>query len=418
LKLLYIIFIKLYPFIAQIISVKNDKAKLWIDGRKNIFQRLENTFSNNQSPVVWVHCASLGEFEQGRPIIESIKKNYSSHKILLTFFSPSGYEIRKNYPLADWVFYLPMDGKKAAKRFVHIVDPKLIFFVKYEFWFFYLKEAKRQSIPTLLISANFRANQPFFKWYGSFYRSMLASFTHVFVQNATSKKLLESIGFTNNVVTIHGDTRFDRVIENAAHFSEIPLINSFLNHSKQVIVAGSTWLQDDVLLAEFAAKNKEIYFIIAPHSVEKSRIENCKLLYQQAITFTELQEQKTTTTNVLIIDNVGMLSNLYKYATICYVGGGFTKDGIHNVLEAAVYGKPVIIGPNYKKYTEAVELVAADGVISIKNALELEHQIQELLNDLNKYQQVCKQAQQYVLQKAGATKIVDEYIYENRLLTK
>ncbi|MFY7901198.1 MAG: 3-deoxy-D-manno-octulosonic acid transferase [Chitinophagaceae bacterium] len=418
-KLLYFIFIHVYPIIVRIASLKNEKAKLWIKGRKNIFDQLEKTNIQKSDFVVWIHCASLGEFEQGRPIIEAIKKQHNHVKIVLTFFSPSGYEVRKNYKYADWVFYLPMDSPQNAQRFFAIIQPKIIFFVKYEFWNFYLQEAKKQAVETILISGIFRETQPFFKWYGFFHRNMLRCFTQLFVQNNQSKKLLEKIGFNQQVI-IHGDTRFDRVIATAAEFSSIEPIEKWIQKNKTVIVAGSTWYEDDVLLASLAKKHSHIQLIIAPHSIENNRIKECKELYNRPNLYSQIQDTNNNhqASNVLVIDNVGMLSRLYKYANICYVGGGFTKDGIHNILEAAVYGKPIIIGSNYQKYAEAIDLVKLQAVYPIKNALELEHLVNKLLNDIHLYKQASTESFNYVHQHKGATKLVEEYLYEKRLFTK
>lgn len=422
LKLFYNIFIFLYPIVAKLISFKNEKAKLWIKGRTQIFEKLRTAFANNQEPVIWMHCSSLGEFEQGRPVLEKIKLQYPTHKILLTFFSPSGFEVRKNYDGADWIFYLPIDSKKNANQFFNIVNPQLIFFVKYEFWNYYLQEAKIRNTPLLLISAIFRTNQPFFKSYGTFNREMLSCITHFFVQNEDSVQLLNSIGISNNV-TVAGDTRFDRVLEIAAKFEPLPLIEQFIGNTTKVIVAGSNWTEDDEELDHYANTHAEIKFIIAPHDIDKDRIVECKSLYKNSILFSEwknMNESKpeiVENINCLIIDNVGMLSKLYKYATICYVGGAFGADGVHNVLEAAVYGKPVVFGPEYDKYIEAKELIAANGGFSINTALELEEILNNLFEDNTLYETTCANAANYVANKAGATDTILSYTYKNRLLT-
>lgn len=416
-KFFYNIFIKLYPAIAKIISTKNVKAKLWLEGRKNLFTELEKTFKNKNKHIVWMHCSSLGEFEQGRPILEKLKFSYPNYQFLLTFFSPSGFEVQKNYSHADWVFYLPMDSKQNAQKFLHIVQPKLVLFVKYEFWYYYLTEIRNKKIPLLLISANFRKSQPFFKWYGNMYREMLACFTYIFVQDKSCATLLNNIGFTENI-TIAGDTRFDRVIEIANQLNDIEIIEQFLDKNK-TIVAGSTWLEDDEALDHYANTHQDIKFIIAPHQIEEERIQECLRLYKNAILFSQLKNGSIhfSDYNVLIIDNVGMLSKLYKYATISYVGGAFGNDGVHNVLEAAVYGKPVVFGPEYDKYREAVELIENNGGISINNALELENIFEKLLTDYNFYTEIAENASKYVTSKSGSSIIIMDYIYENRLLT-
>ncbi len=425
-KFLYNIFIGLYPKIAWLISSKNAKAKLWLQGRQHIFEQLQTAFASNSSKVVWVHCSSLGEFEQGRPVLEGLKSQYPNSKFLLTFFSPSGYEVRKNYEAADWVFYLPMDSAKNAIQFFDIVKPSLILFVKYEFWFYYLAEASKRDIPLLLVSGIFRPNQVFFKAYGSFYRKMLQCFTHLFVQNEGCVQLLESIGINSNV-SVCGDTRFDRVIEIAEQFQPIQAIEDFVGDSK-VIVAGSTWTEDDEELDHYANTHIGISFIIAPHEIEAERLKECLSLYKNSMLFSQwvIESKKwegeyvhspIASINTLIIDNIGMLSRLYRYATICYVGGAFGDDGVHNVLEAAVYGKPVVFGPEYDKFAEAIELIDADGAISIGNALELEKELDALLGNTSTYHNMCVNASNYVKSKSGATEKIIRYIQEKRLLT-
>ncbi len=415
LKFLYNLFLFIYPKVAWLIRNQNAKAKLWLDGRKNIFEKLEAAFANNTSKIIWIHCSSLGEFEQGRPVIESFKQQYAQFKILITFFSPSGYEAKKNDAVADWIFYLPMDSSIHAKKFFDIVQPKIIFFIKYEYWFYYLTEAKKRNIPLLLVSGIFRKEQVFFKWYGNFYKNMLHCFTHFFVQTKISVELLQNIGFEKNI-SICGDTRFDRVITIANQFTSIPLIEQFIANNK-VIVAGSTWTEDDEELNHYANTHPEIKFIIAPHDVDEERINECKKLYKNAILFSRLSTQPSTTANVLIIDNIGMLSNLYKYATICYIGGGFGEDGVHNVLEAAVYNKPVIFGPEYDKYIEAVELINEGGAYSIENSLELEAIFNLLFTNEEQYHTTAKKAGDFIIANAGATQKIIAYIQENRLLT-
>jgi 3-deoxy-D-manno-octulosonic-acid transferase len=412
----------LYPHFAGLISNNNKKARLWTEGRIHIFKKLEVAFSGNSAPVIWVHCASLGEFEQGRPFMERLKLDYPAYKILLTFFSPSGFEIRKDYDQADWVFYLPMDSPSHAKIFYDITNPSIAFFIKYEFWNYYLQEASKRNIPLMLVSGTFRKNQPFFQWYGSFHRNMLHCFTHLFVQTATDKTLLAQIGFQTNV-TICGDTRFDRVLTIAKQFEPIPLIESFIGNA-QVIVAGSTWTEDDEELNHFANSHPEIRFIIAPHDIDDTRIQECLKLYKHAILFSEFAETFTISDkpckqekNVLIIDNIGMLSKLYYYSTISFIGGGFGDDGVHNVLEAAVYNKPLLFGPVYEKYLEAVDLIEQQGAVSVENALELEKELNQLLNNNEWYQTMAANAGSYVQSKSGATQILMNYIQENRLFT-
>lgn len=388
---------------------------LWIKGRKRVLKKMQKEIDVT-APLIWVHCSSLGEFEQGRPLIEKIRANYSSYKILLTFFSPSGYEFRKDYNGADYIFYLPMDSEKNASAFFNIAKPKLILFIKYEFWYYYLHEAKKRNVPLLLISGIFRKKQLFFSKYGKFHRSLLACFSHFFVQNEESSLLLKQIRLAEKV-TISGDTRFDRVIEIAEKFRPIIPIETFCRGS-DVIVAGSTWSEDDKILAGYINKRKDIKSIIAPHSINDQRINECQRLYKKAVLFSKIATTKNFSDfNTIIIDNMGMLSRLYKYATVTYVGGGFGKEGVHNVLEAAVYGKPVVFGPIYQKFFEAVELFKAGGGISVKNFKDLEETFDKLFEKEENYQIACKAAAIYVYNKRGATEKILKYIQEKRLLT-
>jgi 3-deoxy-D-manno-octulosonic-acid transferase len=424
-KAFYNLFLLLYPLGARIVSFKNEKAKKWLAGRKGIFDKLAAAITHDK-PLIWVHCSSLGEFEQGKPLIEKLPQQFPGVKILLTFFSPSGYEVQKDYKGADHVFYLPMDATENAKRFFDIVNPALIIFIKYEFWHYYICEAKKRNIPLVLASAVFRESQPFFQWYGGFHRKMLQSFSYLFVQDKNSVELLSDINITNVAVT--GDTRFDRVLAIAKSFQPIDIVDRFCA-SHPVIVAGSTWTEDDEELDHYANTNQHIRFIVAPHNISKARIDECLSLYKNAITFSQL-EQRTTindqlppnngqrpTINVLIIDNIGLLSRLYHYATIAYIGGGFGADGVHNVLEAAVYGKPVVFGPEYDKYIEAVQLVESGGAFSIASAVELEKQFNELFDDEFLYKQACLASKDFVAENAGATEKIIQYIQEKRLFT-
>lgn len=363
-----------------------------------------------------MHAASLGEFEQGRPLLEKIKTNDPEVKILLTFYSPSGYEIKKDYPGADYIFYLPMDGARNARELINWVNPQLVLWVKYEFWFHYLNELRKRKIPLLLVSGIFRDDQPFFQSYGKFWRKMLACFSHIFVQNAESKILMESIGLESNV-SVSGDTRFDRVISIAGAFDPVPLVEKFCE-GHRVIVAGSTWEDDEVELIHYAKANPGIRFVIAPHEIDKENIKDVKKEFPKAILYSELASGKSMgDANCLIIDNVGMLSRLYHYAYIAYVGGGFGEDGIHNILEAAVFGKPVVFGPIYDKFIEADELIAEGGAISISNALELEQVFNRLFNHETEYKWRADVAEKFVEIKAGATQKIFDYIQANRLLT-
>jgi 3-deoxy-D-manno-octulosonic-acid transferase len=413
--LLYRLFIHLYQLAVTVISPFNAKARLWIQGRKNLLQRMQSAIEPS-GKLIWMHCASLGEFEQGRPVLEQIKKNHPAYKILLTFFSPSGYEVRKDYTEADHIFYLPIDTKENAERFYDIVKPSLVMFIKYEYWFYYLYEAKKRKIPLILVSGIFREDQPFFKWYGKLHREMLQNFSWLLVQNGTSKDLLDTIGYNKNVV-VSGDTRFDRVVEISESFVPIDLVERFCGNA-DVIVAGSTWTEDDKELAHYANTNRQIKFIIAPHNINDLRLNECKRYYHHSVKYSDVHNGLSMPgANVLIIDNVGMLSRLYKYATVCLVGGAFGGGGVHNVLEAAVYGKPVVYGPEYDEYAEAVELVEAGGAFSVETALELEQTFNLLMQKGSAYFSACEASYNYVQRKKGATGNVLELLYEKHLLT-
>lgn len=369
-----------------------------------------------------MHCASLGEFEQGRPLLEAIKKQYPEVSVVLTFFSPSGYEVitRSDRPgltaFADHVFYLPMDNKSNADKMIEAIKPSLVIWVKYEFWYYYLTAFKKNNIPVLMASGIFREEQPFFKWYGDIWREMLHSFSHFFVQNEYSTELLASVGIQNNV-TVSGDTRFDRVIEIANKFEPLPLIEKFCGNSK-VLVAGSTWEEDEEELIHYVRSNPQIKFIIAPHEIDEGNIKDVQKEFAGSILYSALaNNDQLPTANVLIIDNIGMLSRLYHYAHITFVGGGFEESGIHNVLEPAVHGKPVIYGPEYEKFAEAVDLVESGAGISVDNALELEKVLTALWNNETELKQKSEAAKNYVYSKAGATQKIMDYIQEKRLLT-
>lgn len=374
-----------------------------------------------------MHCASLGEFEQGRPVVEALRRHYPEITVIVTFFSPSGYEIRKNYTGADHVFYLPMDSSVNARRFINLVNPSLVLWIKYDYWYYYLSELRKRKIPALLISPLFRPDQPFFKWYGNIHRLMLDSFHAFFVQNETSMQLLETINI-NHTVFVSGDTRFDRVTDIAEHVESMPIIEAFCK-GHTVIVAGSTWEEDEEELDHFANTHSEIRFIIAPHEIEEDHLRDMENLFRHSVRYSVLEKQIQSAAerditisgqqlnNVLIIDNIGMLARLYRYGKICYVGGGFGDDGVHNVLEAAVYGKPVVTGPVIEKYIEVMELADAGGVIIVDNALEAESVFSRLLENDEEYAFHGRAARNYVYARRGATEKILQYIQENRLLT-
>lgn len=422
-RILYSLSIFIYTIGIRIAASWNPKARLWIEGRKNLFSKLEDACGKFKGKTIWMHSASLGEFEQGRPLLEAIRQAYPNHTFLLTFFSPSGYEIRKNYAGADLVFYLPADSPENAKKFMEITRPELAIFIKYEFWHHYLTALKSKNIPTLLVSAIFRKGQPFFKPYGAFWRQMLSCYKQLFVQDKGSFALLEAAGFGGHT-TISGDTRFDRVIAVAQNHMDIPEIVRFCGES-DVIVAGSTWLEDEEILGHYANQHPKIKFIIAPHEIDETHLHELEKFFKNAIRFSALSAEKEnqelkesyTKKNILIMDNMGMLSKLYYYATITYIGGGFGGAGIHNILEAVVYGKPVLFGPVNQKSREAQDLLESGVAFTVFNALELESLLDELLKDKEKCIGLGKIAAAYMQQESGATGKIMNYIQENRLLT-
>jgi len=394
-KTLYNISIHFYVISIYIYSLFNTKAKQWTNGRKNIFNKLQEETKNHNN-IVWFHCASLGEFEQGKPIIEAYKVKYPQHKILLTFFSPSGYEIRKNTSLADFVFYLPADKKSNAIKFISIVKPIKVVFIKYEFWFNYMAELKKQNIPFYSVSAIFRDGQAFFKY--KWWAKQLKNVTHFFVQDKNSAELLKSIGFNNT--TISGDSRFDSVIGNTQNPVRIPLIEQFCKN-KPTIICGCTWPKDETLLTQYIKDHPENNYIIAPH--ELYHISDLQK-QTDALLYSKINETNILMTNVLIIDSIGMLSNIYQYANIAYIGGGFGV-GIHNILEAVAFGLPVVFGPNYQKFNEATELINQKGAISISNYKELTSAI-DFFNTFDK-----SIAINYIQENSGATtKILNSII--------
>lgn len=379
-------------------SVFNKKASFRYKGVKETFKKIEG-FSSNKT--VWIHCASLGEFEQGRSLIEKIKQKYPEFKVALSFFSPSGYEIRKNYEHADLVFYLPSDSRKNAKRLISLLKPELVFFVKYEFWYWYIKETYKNNIPIYLISGIFRKKQVFFKFYGSFFRNILKMFSHIFVQNKESETLAKQINITD--VSVTGDTRFDRVFEISKNREQFETIDAFVNN-KPVFIAGSTWKPDEEIIFEYINNcEHEMKYIIAPHVIKKDNISRIlKLLKKIVLKYSEATVENVVTADVMIIDNIGMLSSLYAYADIAYIGGGFGA-GIHNTLEAAVFGIPVIFGPEYHKFDEAEELIKRGAAFPISSFNKFIQIADKLINDLEFRKQSGKNAEVYVKENIGAT---------------
>lgn len=398
--LLYNICMVIYAWLLRVVALWNKKAKQWVVGRKNIFERMSQAISPTDR-VVWIHVASLGEFEQGRPIIEAIRQQHPEYKILLTFFSPSGYEIRKNYDGADYIFYLPADTPSNVKRFLDIAHPEIAVFVKYEFWLNYLTQMKRRGIRSYLVSAIFRQDSVFFRSYGSMWREALDAFDQMFVQNEESRELLHSIGYDN--VIIAGDTRFDRVAAIAKAAKPVEVVAKFKGASR-LFVAGSTWGPDEDILLPLINENPDVKFVIAPHEMDEARIN--KILssvkggakrYTQCAADTDF-----SMTQVLVLDTIGILSSVYGYASWSYIGGGFGV-GIHNTLEAATFGLPIAFGPKYEKFKEARDMVALGAATKVESAEELSLWFAPLRDDAEHLTRTSTIAKDYTAKNQGAT---------------
>jgi 3-deoxy-D-manno-octulosonic-acid transferase len=421
--LIYDFAIRLFTFGIHIAALFNPKARLWVKGREPstvhrepytvhrepfTVNRAPSTVPRPPAPVLWVHAASLGEFEQGRPVIEAFREKYPDWKIVLTFFSPSGYEVRKDYPHADLVCYLPADTRQNARDFLDQIRPDVAIFIKYEFWANYLFELKKRGVTTLLVSALFRPSQPFFKWYGGFWRKMLGCFTHIFVQNEVSEKLLQSVDIQN--VTVGGDTRVDRVLKIAEGVQENEVVKTFVSgRGEPVLVAGSTWEADEALIFAAATNWKRI---IAPHEPSESNVLRiCKLAGDaQRYSQWDVLTDGLNRSNTLVIDNIGLLNTLYRYGTVAYIGGGFGK-GIHNTLEPAAFGLPIIFGPKYEKFEEARQFVARGAAFSVQNAKELALILTQL-QDPSFYQKASEAVRGYLAESRGATAKVMRFLGE------
>jgi 3-deoxy-D-manno-octulosonic-acid transferase len=397
----YNIFITVYLGLIRLAAYVNPKARLWVDGRKDLWALLEKELIPGK-PRLWFHCASLGEFEQGRPLIEACREKYPGYEIMLTFFSPSGYTVRKNYEGADHVFYLPMDTVSNARRFVMLTQPKAAFFIKYEYWFNLLDALDHSNVPVFMVSAIFRPGQHFFRFYGNWARKRLNRITHFFVQNEESQRLLNGIGIKH--ATITGDTRFDRVYSIAARAKESPLLTEFLG-DERLFLAGSSWPEDEKITKELINKKLPgIKFAFAPHEVDEHRIKAlAEKLGKNCLRFTKIRKgQQLSERQILVIDTIGLLSSLYRHATYAFIGGGYGK-GIHNILEAATFGMPIFFGPNYEKFQEARDLVERGGAFSITDSQELYEKITQLEADHAYYFTVAGICKAYVNEKRGAT---------------
>ena len=399
----------LYAWAVRLAALRHKKARLWIDGRRDLFRRMRETI-DPEARIIWIHVASLGEFEQGRPIIENLRKTHPEYKILLTFFSPSGYEIRKDYKGADYLFYLPLDTSRNARRFLDIAHPEIAIFVKYEYWLNLLRELRRRKVRTYIVSAIFRRNSIFFRPYGGWWRQALETFDVLFVQNEESKELLASLGFDN--VLVAGDTRFDRVAEITRTAKRIDIIDRFKGDSR-LFVAGSTWGPDEELLVRLINDNPEVKFIIAPHEMDEGRIARIigevrggTLRYTQCTSRTGYGSRQ-----VLILDTVGILASVYSYATWSYIGGGFGV-GIHNTLEAATFGLPVAFGPNYEKFKEARDLVTLGAARSVTDYEQLRDWFTPLRDNEVFLQKTSRIAKDYTTRHQGATSIIIKTIFQ------
>jgi 3-deoxy-D-manno-octulosonic-acid transferase len=401
---MYDISVFLYHLAILMLSPFSLKARRYRQGRKNWMQKLMLSLEGREK-FIWFHCSSLGEFEQGRPLIEAIKKDFPQYQIILTFFSPSGYEVRRNYPLADVVFYLPSDTRRNAAFFIHAVKPEIAFFIKYEFWHHYISELKKGGIPLYLVSGIFRKEQQFFSGmpWGRWFRKMLCSFAHLFVQDQKSADLLKEIGIDHCTVT--GDTRFDRVAAIAKSAQPFPIVDKF-TAGVQVLVAGSTWKPDEEILVPFIEGHHDIRYIIVPHEVSPGNINRIvQMLKKPALLFSQATEENITGVDILIVDTVGILSSLYQYGTFAYIGGGFGA-GIHNILEAATFGLPVLFGPNYKKFREACQLVEKGAAFPVHSYGSLQQALLQLIHNQELLHKASETAKQYVKTNLGATRTI------------
>lgn len=405
---IYSLIVQIANFSLKIIALFSPKIKLFVDGRKPVFEILTSKI-NPHDKTIWFHAASLGEYEQGLPVIEKIKIKYPNHKIIVSFFSPSGYEVRKNNTAADATVYLPLDTVKNAKKFIHLIHPDLVFFIKYEFWPNYLNELKKQQIPTYLISGIFREKQAFFKWYGGFYRKALEAFTYFFVQNESSLKLLHRLGKTNAVVS--GDTRFDRVATILEKDNSLDFIETFKNNTTTIVI-GSSWPKDEELVLNFInSSTANCKYIIAPHNIKQEQIQQLKVnCVKKVVLFSEKEDTNLADYDVFIIDTIGILTKIYSYADIAYVGGGFGHPGVHNILEPATFGTPIVIGPNYSHFAEAIDLVDLKGCITINSQTELNKSLENLITNTSERIKMGTICTQFVQKNKGAINQIIKYI--------
>lgn len=407
-RIIYSISIYSYFILVKLVAPFNSKARKWLEGRKGLFEKIHSELQHDSSPKVWFHCASLGEFEQARPVIEGFRKKYPNYKIILTFFSPSGFEIRKNYDKADYIYYLPLDTPKNAREFLKITNPSVVFFVKYEFWYHYISELKRREIPAISFSAIFRQGQIFFKPMGEKYKELLKSFSRIFIQDQASFNLLKEHGFESMEIT--GDTRFDRVIEIADNKKEIPLASSFKGSSKCFII-GSAWPEDIAVFMPVFAHFPNLKIIIAPHEIKESFIQEIEKRHTGCIRYSQAMNNDLGEKRILIIDNIGMLSSLYAYGDMAAIGGAFGK-GLHNTLEAAVFGMPLFFGPNYQKFKEARDLIKCGAAWSVKDSEAFQERLDNILSTPQNLKSASEQAATYVRNHTGATQKILSFTEE------
>jgi 3-deoxy-D-manno-octulosonic-acid transferase len=388
--------------------MRNEKAKKWLKGRKGLLKKIKKE-QKSDDKTIWIHCASLGEFEQGRPLIEEIKRNYPEKKIVLTFFSPSGYEVQKNYPIADYVYYLPADLRRNARRFIKYCNPEVVFFIKYEYWYNYLNILKKKNIPIYFVSTIFRKEQLFFKKRGRWYRRMLKLATHFFLQNEESAELLKSLKIDNYSVV--GDTRFDRVAHVFENVKPIAQVEQFLGGQRAIIV-GSSWKAEEALLMQYNRINSAYKLIIVPHEVSEENTKRIMSLFDnKAVLFSKFTTSFSPDKNILIVDAYGLLTSLYQYGFIAIVGGGFGV-GIHNVLEAATFGMPVIFGPNYTKFKEATDMVALHCAFPVENIEDFNTVMNHLLHDPLLVSKISQTSSDYVKNNVGATRKILDNVFD------
>ncbi|MCF0189762.1 MAG: 3-deoxy-D-manno-octulosonic acid transferase [Marinilabiliaceae bacterium] len=401
-SVLYAVGMPIYLLGLKLIAILgHKKAKLLVDGREETWKKLKGY--DNSQPCIWIHAASLGEFEQGRPLIEAIRAKHIDEKIVLTFYSPSGYEVRKNYKEVDMVCYLPADSRANAKRFIESINPGVVFFVKYEFWYHFINQLNRRNIPLYGISMIFRKEQPFFLSWGEWFRSMLRKFEHIYVQDSVSADLLETIGILESKYTVAGDTRFDRVLKISESSPSVPIVEDFVKDAKKVIVMGSAWPPDDDILFPYICDNsKDVKLIVAPHEIHEERIKSLTAKLKVKYTLYTEPDEAIASSKVLVVNTIGLLSTIYKYGHIAYIGGGFGV-GIHNTLEAATYSIPVIFGPNYKRFKEACDLIECGGGYSVTTGMQLRSLLDSFEQDSQKLSSSGVAAGEYVKSMCGAT---------------